>query len=654
MPVPVPIFAFAPKVSDFRFVLVNDPTPDNYLVGGVYQFDQKLFNESAMEWQLQKKYYIKRTFQDPCTVYLNTQVNFVGDTGPYPDLQVIDDCGNLVRLLSVPPYTKGAQQVTGNDIVVYDPETGLPTTYPMNSFLWKFTFGDFLTPATQSGIYHLKVRVISADSDVYQDYISEPIMVYNSFPNTVLIQGKNLTNRAKQNVLASGWDDDMPPTFNHRVEGYPEQYTPEGQYVNFLSGDFFNKQLTAENWRTWRFNLGGMMDGVPAYMVEKISELFITDQWKINNKFFTISATTSEGVKQLWEIKDPKASGLVNGFIPIRERYMNENVTVVLTPTPGIPLWISPWENPDVPNPSPGDFMPYGLTPFRIYKPTGPVDIGPFVFETESDENTFLSTFNATYPTLTGTIARTDGVFEYFAGAGEDVSVFPSALWKAFTFKVKLGVGATMWRFQFGRYGLTQSVWNWDMAGELGNIVYIGGGGIFTATNTYPAVLMDTYKFPTIYHNDAIAALAANDSGLGATARLDAISGVLPSQLIALTVAGCSRFAESTGYVVGGIDLSNTPNLQNLSIRNNNVIAISDTIFNSLLPVLKQIALDSNPIASPTNIDDLFNAFVTNSWDGIEDGLFDFNCVPALAPTAASATARGDLITAGWNVQVDP
>lgn len=653
MPVPVPIFAFSPKVSDFRFVLVNDPTPANYLTGGIYQFDQKLFGESAMPWQLQKQYSIKRTFQDPCTVYVNTQANFEGVPGVYPDLIVIDECGNEVQLLSIPPYIKGAQQIAGNEIVVVNPDTGLPETYQLDAFLWKFTFGDFLTPSTQSGTYFLKMRVQAADSDVYQDYISEPIMVYNVFPNTVLIQGKNLTNRATQNVLADGWSDGLPPTFNHRVEGYPELYSPEGQYVNFLSGDFFNKQLTAQNWRTWKFSLGGMMQGVPYYMVEKISELFITDQWRINNKFFTISATTSEGVKQMWEIKDPKTSGLVWGSIPIRERYMNENVTVVLTPTPSIPLWISPWKNPDITNPSPGDFMPYFLTPFQITTPGTSTTIGHYIFDSEAVEDAFIASFNATYG-VTGTLTRIDGVFEYVPGTGEEVSTFPTTLYKYFGARAKLTVGNTRWAAFIARYAATKLGIQWESAATTGNYYTSGTGGL---AYTYPAVLSDTFKTPRFYHNDEIDVIAINDILYTSTARNVALSGTFPAKVRIFAVQNCPLFGDTTGGVVTGIDLSPMTILRDLSIRNNAlVIGIDSTIFSDLstpLMQLKNIAFDSNPIASPTNIDDNFNAFVSNAWGGITGGLFDFNCIPAQAPTAASAASRSALNTAGWTVQVD-
>jgi len=235
MPVSYTIAALFPPVCDFRFTEVTDPTTPNYAVGGGPQFDQLPLSDMTQEWQTGLPYYQKKTFADKCTVMVLT--NRVAAGATYPSLTLETATSSIPLSLPGGTFINGAQRITGLTIPYVNPDTfgGTATDIPADIFQWQFYMNEILTPATDSGVVYLRMRVYGDDAlTVYREYLSEPIMVYDTFPGTVLIEGKNTSTRLNQGIVATGWNDGKAPTFQLRVEGMPLQYKPAGIAVTYL------------------------------------------------------------------------------------------------------------------------------------------------------------------------------------------------------------------------------------------------------------------------------------------------------------------------------------------------------------------------------------------------------------------------------------
>lgn len=312
-----------PKLNDFRF---HKETPDTSVLYNTFSFDEASLQDSLLCWQQQNTYAQKKIFPELCTVMVHTQA-WTGAALPYPDLDVLNSRMETIANLSVTPFTAGAQQVSGN--VDYDAETN--TTTQLNSYLWQFQFSQFLSSITDSGIYYLRLSNNSADGAAVEKYLTEPIIVYGNdataFPSCMLFQSRNDTNRASQATLASGWDNDFIPTFQHRVEAHRRAYSPKGIYISMLEQEYQPLKLNAQNYRSFTLDIGGQSQGIPDYLYEKLSEAVITDFFTGDGIPYMQDVTdTDAGIKQLWKGKQPEPSQLGWYTLAIRERYNSQYV----------------------------------------------------------------------------------------------------------------------------------------------------------------------------------------------------------------------------------------------------------------------------------------------------------------------------------------
>lgn len=296
------------KLNEFRFYR---ETPANNPLYATKPFDGWKLSETILPWMLKNTFVHKKLFIDTCTVYFNTQANFVGTALPYPDLEVLDVNMNVVADLSLLPFIKGAQQVSGNTI--YNPQTD--TDEQANSYCWQFRFQDIVT-TDNTGIYYLRLTNTASDGVTNVRYLTEPIFVYGSdaatyFPNTVLITCYNNSNNNYMGYLKGGWTDpSFYPTFRHRIEGYLTEFEPKGVFIGMLEQEYQPHKILAQNYRSFKFELGGTASqGVPAFMHEKINEVFSTDVFTIDGKRYERDVTdTDAGIKSLWQAQKPQTA----------------------------------------------------------------------------------------------------------------------------------------------------------------------------------------------------------------------------------------------------------------------------------------------------------------------------------------------------------
>jgi hypothetical protein len=639
MPVSYTIAALFPQVCDFRFTEVTDPTTENYAVGGVPQFDQLPLDEMAQDWQTPLPYYQKKTFDDKCTVMVLT--NRVAAGATYPALTL--ETATTAIPLSLPSgiFINGAQRITGLTIPYVNPDTfsGTATDIPADIFQWQFYMSQILDPLTDSGVVYLRMRVYGDDAlTVYREYLSEPIMVYDSFPGTVLVESKNVSTRLAQGIVTTGWNDGQVPTFQHRVEGMPLQYAPAGVAVTYLQQMYLNKQLNAQNFRTFIFRAGAVSAGVPAYMIEKLSEAFITDLWKINNKYFIANIDENGGVSNFWKIEDSETALLVVGEIPIRERYMGQNALVVATPTPDLELYTSPG-------------FPYAICPWALNTGGEIVLFDHEIIEDLAGENAQIAAWNVQLSSAgaVGTIVRTTGVLYYTGGIGVPSLFTPVRLLTKIVdivyYREPLGGGAGY--LVAGVAGV--HVFDWGDATPP-TYVAVTGGSIYPQTHTYAASVGADYAC-RMFHDDLVGGIYFIETGVyyPSPCKFVDITGELPTGLFVLNITNCNFF----GSLGLSIDLSPCAILADLIIRNCTLIPNFAGVFAYPNPILSEILLGGNPLTAG-GVDGIFVDFVANTWDGIlTGGLINVFCSPPQPPTAASLAARNALIAKGWTLNTD-
>jgi hypothetical protein len=631
------VIADFPKVADFRFTEVNDPTNGFYTnQGGFIQFDQKPINDSSMWFMTPKEYYFKRTYTDTCTVIINTE-----DTTPFyiPELELLDNSGTVV--LSLNAVYSGNEPA--GTMTYVDPITLVSTDYAMRSHLWQFNFnllGTFLVTPLTTGMYRLRATVYSEDILISRQYISDAILLYEKHLGTVLIESRNLTNRSSQGIVLGSYGT---PTFQHRVEGCIWDYDPNGVYTGYLQQQYLYLQQNAINFRTWIFSLGTNTEGVPAQVHEKINEALSTDYWTIDGKPFQLNKSDSDGVSKLWETNDPKLSINRWASTPIRERYSNQHVFVTVTPTPDLLLWT-------IPDPA----TPYAVADYIINTGSMSVPIARMVFYNSTDEDTYIAAFAALYPSLGGSLLRSAGKMFYVPAPTETPSIFgvaPRVLTTYMELKYRTLTSATIGGFRVAGSGSLQVI-DWGDGKPYDQYEYFTGVNN-TQTHAYDAFA--GFRTANVFHNNDIGQLTFAEDGsfYTATAQIVSILGDLPDGMNTIFIVDCDAFGVDNSNI-GQLDLTNCPLIYWIAIQTNaNLLGVDTSLlFPAPQPSLLVINM-SNNIFPDAAVDTVINDYANTSWNGtLGGGGMSFLGAGMGNPTAASLTNRNLLLAATppWSI----
>jgi hypothetical protein len=417
----------------------------------------------------------------------------------------------------------------------------------------------------------------------------------------------------------------------------PLQYKPAGIAVTYLQQLYLNRQLNAQNFRTFTFRVGAVSAGVPAYILEKISELFITDLWKINNKYFIQNIDENGGVSNFWKVEDSETANLVVAEIPIRERYMGQNALVVATPTPDLELYTSPG-------------FPYAVCPWVIA--TGEVSV-PFthvIIEDLAGETAQIAAWNVTLASggASGTIVRTSGVLYYVPSGDSPFLPVPirllTSIMKTTFYRDPLGGGAGFVTAGYNSAYIT----DWGDASAADYEINATYGALIT-THTYPATAGANWV-SRIFHDDTITDILFSENGsYPDECAVIQISDDIPTSLDQLSFFECDSFDLSACT----IDISLLPALTDISIRLCALVTTLNTyIFTASAPLLTSIILSNNPLTA-AGVDDIFIDFEGTTWDGVTPVTIDTRSTPPQAPTAASLAARTALLGAGSTLFTD-
>lgn len=620
------IIGLFPKVGDFRFTEVSQFDTEYSLVSGFYQFDQRPLNDSTQWWQTDKRYYIKKANTDMCTVMVQT--NTIDTTPIYPDLYI--EGNGVTYPLNLASFQRGAQRIVGNNYT--DPVTG--TSYPLDSFMWQFLFSMFI--GDNAGVFRLRMRIYGdVGLTTYQDFVSDDIMVYPKWDGCTLVQATYNTNRSSEGVIVSGWDTQA--IFNHRVEGQPMEYKPKANYISYLQQNYLNRQLNVNSWRTFKFRLGDIGTGVPAYKVEAISKAFEADNFWIDGKPFILDVDNSTGLQSLWDMDDPEASNLMWASTPIREKYANQNVFTTETPTPDL-LIIDP------------ESYPYALIPWTLNTGFSSVLIPAAVVDDPTAQTALVAYWNTL--TTEGTFYESGGSI-YFNSTVGTPSIFGAFVDLYTYFTAFYSGSATGGSNGFLYAGISaQGVVDWD---DASSAEYLPPATATTiVAHSFAATANPSYDV-RVFHNNQIVGLTWEET-VGGYPVLDVFvydhSGDMPAFMTSFRVGNCSQygslsyllsFANSANWILS-VQIEFCPNYGQVDW-----LDVS-------MPNLVGINLRGNQLSS-TDVDGVFNDFVTNVWDGTTpSGVINTKQNPpslAAPPTAASLTSRNALIAESWSLSTD-
>lgn len=145
--------------------------------------------------------------------------------------------------------------------------------------------------------------------DTAFEWISEPINVKTSWPNTSIIQAWNNTNDYGAYFYGTGYR----PKF--RIEAMIRDYEPAFDNTSFADQLRNTKKLSAMPYRKFKLQVG-TAPGVSEPAMDILNRMICLDNWKISDKQFAVA----DGAK--WDINRQKNWPLIGGSIDVVE-YLN-------------------------------------------------------------------------------------------------------------------------------------------------------------------------------------------------------------------------------------------------------------------------------------------------------------------------------------------
>lgn len=623
-----------PKINFHRFYPANFVPNPNL---GFIQFDQTSFYDTIKPWQTREHYYQKATFQDKIVVMVNTQVN---ESGSGPTLNIYKEDGTLFIPLEDP--NKGSQTVAGN--VYTDPTTGETTDLVCS--LWSYSWADFgLDPSTDSGIYYLQLNNNFDFYGLSENWESEPILLYNDQPETILFEASYDTN--KNDVLINGWDGDFYPVFYHRIEADIRKYEPQGYQYSYLQQDYMQLTQQSANWRTWELRLG-YQNKIPDYLIEKATYVVTADNLLIAGKWFVRKDSGNDGIGNMWEKQEDDTYPMSQASTLIRERFANENVLVSTT----VSLW--------------GTYsFPFASTPIllRSQESVNTVTIPTRIYFDSDDIVSMVDYLNSN--------TLDNNQYGYYTTNGQQIVYVnaPGETW----YVLDAGTVLTEYLKMFTYYDGSASLVN-DLNCNSGSIIIADYGNVamfpynlYYNTTTTPSLTnvlpAGTYT-RTIFHNNRV-----NNFYMGGGF---SAAGAYATNTNACFSSG-SYFPSSTkliqitfGLFYGGwggfnVDIQNAvaaaqDNLETLDLNNMLLGTSTNTLFTmGNYSALNYIDLSGNCLTA-SDMDTMINGLYTNSTYVTTGAIMDLSgqvnpitLFPTGAvPSAASLAARTAMAAAGW------
>ncbi len=292
-------------------------------------------------WQTQLPYVQKVVNTDLLTIMVHTQET---QNANVASLLVCDQNKQVVAVVNF-PYLKGR---LGGLTTFTDPVTG--ATVGMLSSLWAFRFSDLAGDIPDGGVYYLRVDNALEDGVTVVQYYSEPLLVSNTHPDTLLFQFTYNTNNAAKNILIGQWQDGFPGpyppygiTFGIRAEGYilPSMSGPKGINIGYFQQGYNPVQIKTQQKRFFDLHLGDVSLGVPWYMLEMVTEALMADNVAIMRDgdsnaypYVLYNGGSSDSLTDIWKVKGSDVNPLLYASCNLMQRSDDQNAFVTPTPVP--------------------------------------------------------------------------------------------------------------------------------------------------------------------------------------------------------------------------------------------------------------------------------------------------------------------------------
>lgn len=598
------------ELNQFRFV----PLDATYRYN-TRHFDVDWFRNQILSWQVKTNYSEKVQRGD--RVYLQILSNVT----TAPTLSIYS-CKQGDALSTV-NYVDSTYTIAGNRVY----EINLTDVFE----------------ALESGKYYLVTTATDADGE--QSWITEPIQLADSFPETMLLRYKHYHNKDHVDFERTGI------TFNMRVESALLDFEPGVNRVGYEAQDGNYSLLSAVTFRGFTWVAGGNGKTIPDYMISKLNHVWaLSDVWLDGKKFVAQDGAAFE--KSVVD-KFPKyAAG-----IDIREAINNAGVVYT---SGGFSVFTIP-------------AYPFVIERYLIGKSVTIGGIPIPTFEFSSEEFAYISDLTAlnawiteqitvTLPgnSLFGELSIESGVVRYTPAPGEDFTLGAATLLTAFvefTQTVPAGADLSVTAVVMSGAGAPYAV-------VTGAAVSQSGYLTASVTNVLLQGAPDGTRVFRLFHRNLISFMAITDVGdttyPGGT--LTAVTGTMPSSLTQFWLQECDKLTAFNFYDL----ITAKATLTTVRILNNDLLADMGGFHTTSVPsfkVLSSVQLNGNalPVAQ---VNFFFNNMYTAMTDstlpradrfGVFGGSINTRQTPAAAPTSTSAIARAALINPpySWTVLTD-
>lgn len=620
---------FISPLNALKFTPLDAILPKRY---NTDQFDMVSYYDYIKAWQVKEPYYykIQRHILEGTVpgniINIDTFPIVVVTDQPQPVEIVLLDCmgndmgnDNLFAIPNTPTVMNGNIQVTYQQYDQVIIEQSLPNG--VYYVLLKYEFDN-----TNNG---------NPPNDIMQ-FLSEPILVEDRHPNTVLLEYRNSYNKDFMPF------QQMNGRLSLRVEGLVFDMQPKLQSTSFQDQNFNTSLLSAQAYRGWTFFIGGNGEAVPEYVIDKINHILSCDELFIDGKRYSLADGASiekiESNDSLFYAKVELVE--YNNHAAFDFRDTDQTLIIVRSLPIAYPFAIYGMQVGS----QAGWIFNYATLCRHIYDST--------------QLDSYISLLNGLTPAagMTGVFALYQYAnvagksIVYTLGAGEVTDDFniskTTVMDSRFTMTYGMGAAVTE-QMQIEAYPGSKVVISFGVENTFVPIQYSYNNNVFLAPFTIPAgsgnVEID------VFYTQNIKGIIMDDMGY-----LKALYGLLPNALWYFAILNTTAFTQFSMLPL--IPSRNT--LQSVWIAGTNAASISD-FYNSNTGFIKWLNLKmlnfrANKI-TVNSIEDYLNEMLASHYAGkfvVSNGTFRCEVQTPNAPlTNTSAIARANLIsTYNWTI----
>lgn len=615
-----------PKLNNIQMI------PEDYPISpGAHSlpFDKQWFSEHIKQWQENE------AFEQPVEM-LDRQFLYIDlESGAQYVRMSIYNCSRETEVVNVTPFYRLTD--TGSSYMLAD-----GSEVPMIPNVFTFAFADYVS---DEGTYFIRLEC-KFDETTTRYWISEPIDVRGSHPDTVYIKAWNETNRQDVVFIYGNQPPEnyfISPKFGLRVKGAildPEQYTSNN--VEFKEQDYEQRNLNSTAWIVKKLLTGA--EGAPPYIQEKVNEYLSADVVYIDGR----RVVKNEGAD--WQVETNAQYPMYENSIEIRDWDRRDSFTDKRGSL--IELFAEPVNFPT---------DKYAIYEITLITPSGDrvriMENRP-IYTTTDRNNTIteMNTTRATRQGLTGLFSYSAGKWYYQNGLDENYSVDSERLLILFGYSIYTVLTTTS-NQTWGELTVNggRGVIDWA-DGNVGRINTTGGA--FIQTKLYATA--NTYRI-YIFHEDAIKQIFINNTGY--TPKLINVGGNLPMMCEEFEV-----YRADFSAVVGGFNMIFLANcrryIKRIRLFRSGIVDLNGNVFNQFPAtgilgdsrnwrLINYLDINLNGL-SRTEIEDFINYFYQDTTH-LNTGYLNLQQSPAV--TLTNTTTIGyvtNLRNAGCTVNILP